>query len=95
MNLPIEILKNLPVPIFEIASVLEASLARISAIIRSLIALFKKAARDKTDMDSQDLVGVALMLETVDGDLKIGRKNLEALLKLIAEAGFKRRGGAK
>ena len=90
-ELPVEILQKIPEPIFEIASVLEASLARISEIIRSLVALFKKAARDKASMDSQDLIGVALMLETVDGDLKIGRKNLEALLKLIAEAGFKRR----
>ncbi|MBA7517373.1 hypothetical protein ES705_09426 [subsurface metagenome] len=85
MNLSIENLKKLPEPIFEIASELESSLGRISAIIRSLVALFKKAARDKASMDSQDLVGVSLMLETIDSDLAIGRKNLESLLKLIAE----------
>ena len=37
-------------------------------------------------MDSQDLVGIYLMLETLDGDLTIGKRNLEILLKRIAEA---------
>lgn len=85
MDLSIEILQKIPEPVFNIASELESSLARISAIIRSLTALFKKAARDKTMMDSQDLVGITLMLETIDGDLSAGKHNLQILLKKIAE----------
>jgi len=85
-ELSIEILKKIPEPVFEIASELESSLGRISAIIRSLTALFKKAVHDKTDMDSQDLVGVSLMLETIDGDLTVGKHNLQILLKRIAVA---------
>ena len=36
-------------------------------------------------MDSQDLVGLYLMLDTLGGDLTLGKRNLEILLKLIAE----------
>lgn len=72
-------------PLFEIASELKSSLNRISAIIRSLLALLKKAARDKKPMDQQDLVGIALILETLDVVLSAGKQNLRILLKKIAE----------
>ena len=80
-----EILKKIPKPIFEIASELESSLGRASAVIRTLVCLLRKAAHDNTEMDSQDLLGVSLMLETVDGDLTIGKRKMEILFKRIAE----------